>query len=37
MTEPVAAQQAFRSALVIEIAESLDAIETEVRAFGAGL
>lgn len=37
MTEAVAAQQAFRSALVIEGAESLAAIEDEVRAFAGPL
>lgn len=37
MTEPVAAQQAFRSALVIEGAESLAAIEDEVRTFARPL
>lgn len=37
MTEPVAAQQAFRSVLVIEGAESLAAIEDEVRAFARPL
>jgi LuxR family transcriptional regulator (chaperone HchA-associated) len=37
MTEPVSAQQAFRSTLVIEGAESLAAIEAEVRAFARPL
>ncbi|MDH4992343.1 LuxR C-terminal-related transcriptional regulator [Aquamicrobium lusatiense] len=37
MTEPVAAQQAFRSALAIEGAESLAAIEDEVRAVAGPL
>lgn len=37
MTEAVAAQQAFRSALVIEGAGSLAAIEAEVRAFAKPL
>jgi hypothetical protein len=37
MTESVAVQQAFRSALMIEGAESLVAIEIEVRAFARPL
>jgi LuxR family transcriptional regulator (chaperone HchA-associated) len=37
MTDAIAAQQAFRSALVIEGAESLAAIEAEVRAFARPL
>ena len=37
MTEPVSAQQAFRSALAIEVADSLAAIKDEVRAFAGPL
>ena len=37
MTDAIAAQQAFRRALVIEGAESLAAIEAEVRAFARPL